>query len=111
MDLRKAFEQVNRSRFLDLAIDEGCPTQPLIVSMLSYRWPRRLVYQKFVGDPILPTRGIAAGSSMATFELEVYLTDATRRVTSLTPRPVSSVHVDDISLFAVGPTLVQAVQG
>jgi hypothetical protein len=108
MDLRKAFEQVNRARLLDLALHEGCPMRPLLTSLLSYRWPRRLVYQKFVASPINPTHGIAAGSSMATFELEIYLADAIRRATAILPRPVLSVHVDDISLYTTGDTLKSA---
>jgi hypothetical protein len=90
MDLRKAFEQVNRGRLLDLALHEVCPMRPLLLSLLSYQWPRRLACQKYVGTPIRPTRGVAAGSSLATFELEIYLTAAVRRATSVLPRPVIS---------------------
>jgi hypothetical protein len=35
MDLRKAFEQVNRGRLLDLSLHEGCPMRPLLLSLLS----------------------------------------------------------------------------
>jgi hypothetical protein len=110
MDLKKAFEQVCRKRLVEVAIAEGCPLGPLLLSLAASRWPRRLVYGKRASSPFCPTRGIAAGSSLATFELEVYHTDAIRRVTAILPRPVVSVRVDDVSTCVAGKSLRAALR-
>jgi hypothetical protein len=102
MDLKKAFKQVARGRLIDLAIADGCSLHPLLVSLSSCSWPRRLLYGCVVTRPVLPTRGVAAGSSTAAFEFELHLADAVRRVTSILPRPVVSARVGDASVYATG---------
>jgi hypothetical protein len=37
--------------------------------LVAYHWPRTLQYKTAVSDPIHPTRGIAAGSTPATYDL------------------------------------------
>ncbi len=85
MCIKKAFEQVNRARLFDFAVSEGCPLCPILASMAACAWPRRLLRGSYAGRSIRPTRGVAAGSSLATFELELCLTDAARRLASGLP--------------------------
>ncbi len=110
MDHRKAFEQVSRARVLELARAAGAPLLPLFTSLLACRWQRRLVCGSCLSTPLHPTLGIAAGSVLAIFELELHLHGAIRKVTSVLPRPTVSIHVDDISVHVRGHTAAQAIR-
>ncbi len=57
-----------------------------------------------VSRPIRPTRGLAAGSAFATFELTLYLLDLMREHKKECPGVTLSVHVDDFSQSAIANT-------
>jgi hypothetical protein len=70
----------------------------LRVSLRAYRWPRRLTYLGAASRPLFPQRGIAAGSTTATYELWAILKPAVDRLTARIPRIVCCLHVDDLCI-------------
>jgi hypothetical protein len=59
LDIRKAFEHVNRHRLVDEAIDHDYTLCQLLASITSYRWIRHISYDGMLSTPIKPKRGIA----------------------------------------------------
>eukprot|EP00959_Pyramimonas_sp_CCMP1952_P184102 3849708-Pyramimonas_sp.AAC.1 len=49
------------------------PRFALRAALDSYRWPRRLLMGKAVGDAIAPGRAIIAGASTAIVDVKAYL--------------------------------------
>ena len=67
----------------------------LRVSVNSYRWPRRLIYDKLVSPDLFPQCGIIAGSFSATYEVKAYMFQGVERVASKHLKVRFSVHIDD----------------
>ena len=89
----------------------GYPLDLLRLSLSSYLWPRRVVLDNGIAaDPLLPGRGIVAGSAFATFELTAYLVASLRTLKGESPAATISMHVDDLSLLIIAATLRQAVR-
>eukprot|EP00959_Pyramimonas_sp_CCMP1952_P210140 4396929-Pyramimonas_sp.AAC.1 len=57
-----------------------------------------------VGDAIEPRRGIAAGSSTATFEVKGYM-PPTIHETRINNGTSISIHIDDITFDSIGGTI------
>ena len=73
LDVKKAFEHVNRTKLIEAAKAIGYPMHALVMSIEAYEWPCRLVFEGLASRQVTPTRGIAAGSAFAIFELECLL--------------------------------------
>jgi hypothetical protein len=99
-DLMKAFENVKRAQLLEIGAKVGYPLPQLIMSLRSYQWTRRILYDGMVSKPITPRRGIGAGSAFATFELWCMLKPAIERMQQFHPTVVICLHVDDLCMTA-----------
>jgi hypothetical protein len=97
VDLKKAFEHVDHSLLIQAAKGMNYPMHVLRASLLSYAGPRRLTFLGYASEPVWPTRGIAAGSATATFELWLLVAPALRAIKQSHPTAVLSLHVDDLS--------------
>ena len=95
-DISKAFDRVRRSDLLKKAVDLGFPLSILRLSILSYTWPRRLVYGSLVSREITPTRGIGPGSAFATYELATLVVESLRLLQTKHPQVSLGLHVDDL---------------
>ena len=72
-----------------------------VLSLTSYAWGRTLVHDSGIAAPeLFPTRGIAAGSAHATFELTLYLLAAMRAMKGEHPQHGLSLWVDDLIMRA-----------
>ena len=98
LDLQKAFERVPHTHLIQAARQASYPMHLLATSLVAYHWPRRLQYQSAVSDPIYPTRGIAAGSTTATYELWLDLRPCLLRIAAISPSVQPTLFVDDLSL-------------
>ena len=96
MDVKKAFENVNRKQLVEIAAKVGYPMTELPTSIMAYFWPRHIVYEGVASRGIEPRSGIAAGSASATFELTALLLPALTRMAICDPEASISLHVDDI---------------
>ena len=103
MDVKKAFENVNRKQLLEIARREGYPLPELMTSIMAYFWPRHIVYDGIASEAIWPRSGIAAGSASATFELTVLLLPALAKLEAIYPAACISLHVDDIGIAVIDP--------
>jgi hypothetical protein len=104
LDVRKAFEHVNRSQLLEEAIVNKFPMAEALASISSYCWPRYITCEGLIAEPIVPKRGIAAGSAFATFELWCLLRSAIMNLQIAHPNSTLCLHVDDLCLTATGET-------
>jgi hypothetical protein len=100
LDLKKAFEHVTHNDLIRAAKAVGYPAHLVRMALIAYTWPRRLVYLNSLSRTIIPTRGIAAGSSTATFELWAVLKPAIDRIAAISPRLSVCLHVDDLCVHA-----------
>ncbi len=98
LDVKKAFEHVLRSQLIGMAKLTNYPMAQLISSLLAYEWARRINYDGLISDPIWPTRGIAAGSAFATFELWCLLRPAIHAMQDRHPEVTICLHVDDLCM-------------
>jgi hypothetical protein len=98
LDVKKAFEHVMRNQLIGMARQTNYPMAQLITSLLAYEWARRINYDGLVSDQIWPTRGIAAGSAFATFELWCLLRPAIHAMQNRHPDITICLHVDDLCM-------------
>ena len=96
MDVKKAFENVNRRQLVDIAKKVGHPEPELLTSSMAYFWEIHIVYDGVASEAIPPRSGIAASSAGATFELTVLLMPALEKMAQVDPEACVSLHVDDI---------------
>ena len=104
LDVKKCYECVDHVRLADLCYRLQLPTVLVRVSINSYRWKRHLILEdSTVSYCIKPSRGIAAGSIFACFEVVAYVLETLQYLSSLSCigriRFVISIHVDDLQLF------------
>jgi ribonuclease HI len=104
LDLVKAFDFVQRALMLLRAKSLQYPLAAAITSCLAHRFPRTIVFEGLAAPPILSTRGIAAGSAGATYELLALLLPAVRATQSAVPTARICLHVDDLNITATGTT-------
>ena len=74
----------------------------LFMSIKAYEWPRRLLFEGLATTKVFPTRGIAAGSAQATFELECLLEPEIRAISEQSPEATTCSHVDDLCMTIWG---------
>ena len=104
LDVKKCYECVDHVRLADLCYRLELPTVLIRVSINSYRWRRHLILEEStVSFGITPSRGIAAGSIFACFEVAAYVLETLQYLSSLKClgriRFVISIHVDDLQLL------------
>lgn len=80
----------------------GYPLEALRLSMTSYSWKRRLVIDGVVGKGIYFTKGVAAGSPFAPFELALVVPPTIVRLRVNGIPLALSIHVDDFMISATG---------
>ena len=78
---------------------------PLRASLTAYGWPRYIGLDGLLAEPIVGSRGIAAGSAFATFELWCLLRNAISSLQIEYPRSTICLHVDDLCLTIVEDTI------
>jgi hypothetical protein len=103
LDVSKAYENVSWTQLKAAAEMHDYPLHLLRLGIATYGWPRHIVGEAdTAAAPITPTRGIIAGSSFATFEMDLY----TIGFIALTIKKWEasalhfhmSIHVDDLSI-------------
>lgn len=82
-DVTKAYEHVDRELLAIKAVQERMPVSVIRLSLASYAWTRRLVYNGVFSEPLDTTRGIGAGAAPATFELVCYVIKDIREMMEL----------------------------
>ncbi len=107
--VKKAFEHVGRGSVAREAKLQDYPLVPLLASLTSYAWPRYIGSDGLLAEPIVASRGIAAGSAFATFELWCLLRDAINSLQIEYPRSTICIHVDDLCLTVVEDTEEEAL--
>ena len=108
-DLSKAFDRVDWQVAEAAAKQFGYDQAAWRLSKQSYMWGRRLKMEGLVGPTLLPSRGIAAGSPFAAYELALVLLPGImqHRMRKNLQINISiqlrlSVHVDDTMLTIEG---------
>ena len=104
-DISKAFDRVVHSKLIEQASQLMYPLRVLALSTASYKWARCLVDSQGVSSKwILPSIGIGQGSAFAVYELAALVIQQLRDIVSSEPCASISLHVDDFSLQAWGPS-------
>ncbi len=102
LDLVKAFERVPHDVLVREAIRQGYPLTMLRLSLAAYRLDRTVRVGDATSVAMMASRGITAGSGLATTELRVLMLDiidtALRGVIGVTV----TLYVDDVSAEAAG---------
>jgi hypothetical protein len=101
-DLKKAFDNVSRTRLIQAAKMTGYPMPILRASIISYTWRRHLLVGPLAHKGLYADRGIAAGSAFAANELTALMLPSVAAHRTLHPRVTLSIHVDDIAMTARG---------
>ncbi|CAK0794176.1 unnamed protein product, partial [Prorocentrum cordatum] len=109
-DLKQCYEHIGHHTMLSEGIRCDFPLFALKAALDSYRWPRRLLMDNAVGEPLYPTRGIVAGSSTATFEVKGYMIP-TIRDTTINEGTSLSIHIDDLAFDSIGCTVETCLNG
>ena len=95
LDLVKAFERVPHDRLVEFATRRGYSLIVLRLSLATYRLRRAIGIGGAFSSLIVATRGITAGSGMATTELRVLLIDVVESVSRWWPLAQLTLSVDD----------------
>ncbi len=103
-DLASFFETVDREVLMREARELNYPLPILRAALATYSAARMLTMQGRVAREVYPTVGVIAGCSLAmSLTKLLYLRTLDAVVARLPPRVVLDVHVDDLTLSAVGP--------
>ncbi len=103
-DLAAFFETVDRERLMIEAEALGYPRALLRGALAAYSSARMLTMQGRVAREIHPTVGVVAGCSLAMSLTKLfYLRALDNFAAQLPPTIALDVHVDDITLSAIGP--------
>ena len=103
LDLVKAFERVPHDWLVIHAAEYKYPMRMLRLSIRAYLLGRVIIVDAVCSFTVFASRGITAGSVLATVELRVLLIKCMDRVIHRFPEIELTVYVDDTSLEAVGP--------
>ena len=103
LDMVKAFERVPHDWLVVQAVRYHYPLAILRLSLGAYRMERVLTVDNTCALPVLPTRGITAGSVHATVELRLLLLQWLDQALACNPRLLTAtVYVDDVALECSG---------
>ena len=103
VDLAKAFHKVPHWVLVREGRRLNYPMWMMKLSISTYRMARVLRKGQTISGSIMASRGITAGSGLATTEMRVVLIDAIDRALEVSPRAWPTVFVDDMSAEAGGP--------
>jgi hypothetical protein len=103
LDLSKAYENVAWHHLQAAAVAHEFPLPLVRLAIQSYGWPRNVVLTgDYAVEAIQPSQGIIAGSSFATFEIDLLimgvLAETFKRWETSAFRVHLTVQVDDISV-------------
>jgi len=103
LDMVKAFERVPHDWLVVQAVRYGYPLAILRLSLGAYRMERVVTVDNVCARPMLPARGITAGSVHATVELRLLLLQWLDEALACNPRLLTAtVYVDDVALECSG---------
>jgi hypothetical protein len=100
LDVKKAFEHVQRNQLIKEAVVNDYLMAEALASITAYTWPKYITCEGVLTEPIIPRRGIAACSAFATFELWCILRSARINLQAAHPMSTLCLHVDDLCLTA-----------
>ena len=101
IDLVKAFEMIPHCHLVQAARQHGFSLKVLRLSLAAYRITRVIGVDSVFSQPVQATRGITAGSGMATSELRLILTDMIYLLRTTFPVALK-LYVDDLTITASG---------
>ena len=104
LDLVKAFEMVPHAALVSAAREHGFSLKVLRLSLAAYRIARTVGVDGVYSKEHQATRGITAGSGMATAELRLLLTDMVFLLRKAWPVALK-LYVDDLTISATGEGL------
>jgi hypothetical protein len=102
LDLVKAFDRVPFDWLVANAIEYEYPIRILRLSIQAYLLGRVIVIECVCSRVLFASRGITAGSVLATIELRVLLIRSMDRLVYRFPSVIATVYVDDTSLETTG---------
>jgi hypothetical protein len=103
LDLVKAFERIPHWVLVREARRLGYPLWLIRLSLATYRLERVLRVGRAISDPIRATRGITAGSGLATTEMRLVMVNIVDQATRAYPSVTPTLFVDDLSAESVAP--------
>jgi hypothetical protein len=101
IDLVKAFEMIPHVHLVQAARQHGFSLKVLRLSLAAYRIARVIGVDGVFSGQVQATRGITAGSGMATSELRLILTDMVYLLRTTFPVALK-LYVDDLTITASG---------
>jgi hypothetical protein len=101
IDLVKAFEMIPHAHLVQAARQHGFSLKVLRLSLAAYRLTRVIGVDGVFSEHLQATRGITAGSGMATSELRLLLTEMVFLLRSTFPVALK-LYVDDLTITASG---------
>ena len=102
LDIEKAYERIPHHVLVREAHARGYPLALLRLSLAGYRIARIVGVGGIFSRPILPMRGIVAGSGFATRELRALVIGVFDKVMTACPWTRLTVYVDDATLACTG---------
>ena len=101
LDLVKAFEMISHQDLVRAAKEVGFSLRVLRMSLAAYRIARTVGVDLVYSRQVTATKGITAGSGMATSELRMLLTETIFAVRKAWPVKLK-LYVDDLTIAASG---------
>ena len=101
LDLVKAFEMIPHKQLVEAARATGFSLRVLRMSLAAYRIARTVGVDGVYSETVTATRGITAGSGLATTELRVLLTETIFLLRKTWPVALK-LYVDDLTIAASG---------
>ena len=101
LDLVKAFEMIPHATLVKAARQSGFSLKVLRMSLAAYRIARTVGVDGVYSEKMIATRGITAGSGMATSELRLLLGDMVYMLKKMWPVALK-LYVDDLTITATG---------
>ena len=101
LDLVKAFERIPHWVLVREAKRLGYPLWLIRLSLATYRLERVLRVGQAISNPINATRGITAGSGLATSEMRLVMIDIVDQALRAYPSVTPTLFVDDLSAESV----------
>lgn len=105
LDLVKAFERIPHHVLVREAVRLDYPLWLLRLSLATYKLERVLRVDRAMSERIVATRGITAGSGLATAEMRLVMIDIVDSALRCHPSVTPTLFVDDLSAESMAGTL------